>query len=32
MGEHGVWTDKRKNVFGSTNDYVWIKDVFVVTK
>ncbi len=29
LGEHGVWTDKSKKIFGSTNDYVIIKEVFV---
>jgi len=30
MGEHGVWTDKRKNIFGSTGNYIRIEDVFAV--
>jgi hypothetical protein len=30
LGEHGVWTDKSKKIFGSTDDYVKIEDVWVV--
>ena len=30
MGEHGVWTNKAKNIFGSTDDYVTIEEVFLV--
>lgn len=30
MGEHGVWTDKRKNIFGSTDNYIRIENVFAV--
>ncbi len=30
MGEHGVWTNKRGDVFGSTDNYVIIEEVLVV--
>lgn len=29
LGEHGVWTDKSKRVFGSTDDNIQIESVFV---
>ncbi len=29
LGEHGVWYNKARDVFGSTDDYVMIQDVFV---
>lgn len=31
-GAHGVWTDKSKRIFGSTDDYVLIEGVFVVER
>ncbi len=30
QGEHGQWSDKKKNQYGSVDDYVYIVDVFVV--
>jgi hypothetical protein len=30
LGEHGVWTDKSKRIFGSSGDYVFIEDVSVL--
>lgn len=30
MGEHGVWSDKSKKIFGSTDDFVVIEDVYLV--
>ncbi len=29
MGEHGVWYKKDGTGFGSTDDYVTIRDIFV---
>ncbi|MGD9930346.1 MAG: family 43 glycosylhydrolase [Mangrovibacterium sp.] len=30
LGEHGTWSDKRKNVFGSTDNFVRVADVFTI--
>jgi hypothetical protein len=30
LGEHPKWSDKRKNEYGSTDDYVIVEDVFTV--
>lgn len=29
LGEHGVWTDKSKRIFGSSDDYIAVQSVFV---
>jgi hypothetical protein len=29
MGQHGVWSDKSKKTFGSTDDFVVIDDIFI---
>jgi hypothetical protein len=30
LGEHPKWSDKKLTIFGSTDDYVVIEDVFLV--
>jgi hypothetical protein len=29
VGQHGVWSDKSKKTFGSTDNFVIIEDVFI---
>ena len=29
MGQHGVWSNKAKDIFGSTDDFVIIEDVYI---